>query len=395
MNKFLVIALSVVLGAVPVHAIPVTKAGTQPYALVRTLQNLQERIALGSRPAHKLQAKLLDHIAEKFARVPPSVWMLPKNARAAIAFVLSGGHPAAVRHLTKQGAFDPEYAVLLQGALAYADGRRDEAVRILGKVDEGALPPSLGGHLALVKSALIRSTDLKKAMLHLNKAQLLMPASLVEESALRRGIVLSGEDGDRERFLRFAQHYLRRFNHSVYLPDFRLNFARLAVSLDVISMPNGRQNLQNLLGQLDSNDRRELYLDIGRLALTKGDRKLALFSASKAKELSVKPSRDYLRAQAYGAAAGILTANRMQAVEDLNVIDRHLLAPADRHIVNAALQLAAELTRLPKPAHARLDAFRVHGEEMGGEAASKVSPVMARAANLFGEVDSLIKEYTQ
>ena len=69
---------------------------------MRTLQILQEQIAHGNAAAQAAQPKLMAHIAERFLAADPAVWREPRNARAGVLFVLSGGKPAVMRAVLKK-----------------------------------------------------------------------------------------------------------------------------------------------------------------------------------------------------------------------------------------------------------------------------------------------------
>ena len=63
----------------------------EPYQLVRSLQSLQDQIARGDLEAHNAQPALLKRLGEKLATADSAVWKDPRNSRAAVTFLLSGG----------------------------------------------------------------------------------------------------------------------------------------------------------------------------------------------------------------------------------------------------------------------------------------------------------------
>ena len=69
----------------------------EPYQLVRTLQALQDEIARGNLEAHNAQPGLLKRLGEEFQKADPGVWKDPRNSRAVVTFLLSGGSPQVVR----------------------------------------------------------------------------------------------------------------------------------------------------------------------------------------------------------------------------------------------------------------------------------------------------------
>lgn len=381
------------VAAVGAEARPVGLLKEQPFVYIRTLQSLQARVALGSASAQRLQIRLLGHIAQRFTEMPLSVWTSPKNAGSAVIFVLSGGQPDTVRHLGADGLLPTPYDRLLNGALAYVDGRREEAIKLLQGVDDSVLPDAVAGHLALIKSVLVRNSDVKQARASLDRARLLMPATLIEEAALRRGIVLSGEDGDRDGFISRSSQYLRSYNRSVYLAEFEKNFARMVVTLQFAALPDAAQRLEQLIHPLVDGERRRLYLEIARIAVIKGASELARLAAGKAVELSTPDSKARLRAQVYLAAAGVVTEHRAEALEAFRSLKIHTLGPGDRAIVAAARKLAAEVERLPSGVGR--GGAGPHGDT--AVAAAEPGPdgepeVFARARELFAEVDAMVKE---
>ncbi len=395
MRRLAIILAGLVVFGATAQARPAGPAKGQPFVLMRTLQNVQERIAHGSPVALKLQNKLLVHMAREFSHMPMSVWALPKNAASAVGYVLSGGYPDAVRHLHDDQALAAPFDRLLDGALAFADGRRKEAQAAFAGIDETGLPPALAGHVALIKAVLQRNQDVKAAMRHIDRARLLMPATLVEEAALRRGVTTAGDDGDRERFLTYADDYLRRFERSVYLPDFQSKFAHVAVVVDLGAMPGAGEHIDRLVESLPPDGQRRFLLELGRVAVVTGDAVLARAGAERALSLSLPGSRDQLRARAYGAAADVVTERRAAAVAALNSLDLSRLDGSDRALVRSALGLAAEVTRLPAIEHSSGVPAKTGSDALDDGAPPEMPAVLARAQSLLGEVDSLIEEASQ
>ncbi|MEH0071242.1 hypothetical protein V6L77_14355 [Pannonibacter sp. Pt2-lr] len=196
-----------------VAALPQASA---PYEMVRTLQMLQGQVAQGNTQAHLAQRTLLQHMNEMFLAAPPSTWADARNARAAVIHLLSGGHPDVIRKLLTLKAAPAVEEDLMRGALAYVDGRPEEARRLLSGYDPMDMAPNLGGQVALVRSALEVADNPKEAMRLLAIARLLMPGTLVEEAALRREVFVAGKLGDIEGFQSLSIRYLRRFRGSIY-----------------------------------------------------------------------------------------------------------------------------------------------------------------------------------
>jgi len=95
--RTIVIVLAMGIGAA--DAQQVDDASRPPYQMVRSLQMLQDQIARGDLEAHNAQPALLKRIGDSFLKVDASSWKEPRNSRAAVTFLLSGGAPQVIATL--------------------------------------------------------------------------------------------------------------------------------------------------------------------------------------------------------------------------------------------------------------------------------------------------------
>lgn len=321
----------------------------QPYAMLRTLQSLQERIAHGDIRAHEGQRALITRVAETFLRADPADFADPRNANAAVSFVLGGGPPIVLERML---ALDPAPAVdpdLLAGALAYVHGREEDARERLAGFDPRALPGYLGAQIAIARSALIVREDAAEAVRLLSLARLLAPGTLAEEAALRREIFVEGQRGELERLEFLAVQYLRRYRNSVYAGNFRQRFITLLATLDFAESVEDFLRLENVLAQMDGEGKRDLYLFFARHALLSGRLDLARYASERAAGFSAGDSEEEERARFYFAAAQIVTPAYEPAVEILLALDPDRLPEADIPVLEAAMVTAAAIGR---PLHA-------------------------------------------
>lgn len=321
----------------------------QPYAMLRTLQSLQERIAHGDIRAHEGQRALITRVAETFLRADPADFEDPRNANAAVSFVLGGGPPIVLERML---ALDPAPAVdpdLLAGALAYVHGREEDARERLAGFDPRALPGYLGAQIAIARSALIVREDAAEAVRLLSLARLLAPGTLAEEAALRREIFVEGQRGELERLEFLAVQYLRRYRNSVYAGNFRQRFITLLATLDFAESVEDFLRLENVLAQMDGEGKRDLYLFFARHALLSGRLDLARYASERAAGFSAGDSEEEERARFYFAAAQIVTPAYEPAVEILLALDPDRLPEADIPVLEAAMVTAAAIGR---PLHA-------------------------------------------
>ena len=136
----------------------------EPFELVRSLRVVQDEIAKGSSEAHIAQRRLMTSISDDLATVAADRWNEPRNVRAAILFVLSGGDPRILRSVLGLDRQPAAAETLMRGALAYAEGRSGEASEHLSGIEARALDPGIAGTVALVQAALAAKAAPMKAM---------------------------------------------------------------------------------------------------------------------------------------------------------------------------------------------------------------------------------------
>jgi len=227
----------------------------EPFELVRSMQSLQDQVVRGNTRAHAAQRELLGRIAEQFEAVDAQKWKDPKNARAAVVFVLSGGNARVLQKLIRNGTGADIGEKLLKGALAYGEGRLEEAAELLGGIEARKLDPGMAGHVAYVQGELAAKKEPVKALAHLDDARLLSPGTIVEEAALRRQIALLAAAG-RADYELLATQYLRRFPSSVYAGGFRQQFAAAIAAHTNAGEPGRIARLESMLGGVEQADRR-------------------------------------------------------------------------------------------------------------------------------------------
>lgn len=321
-----------------------------PVQMLRTLQLMQDQIAVGSTEAHIGQRGLLAILDSRFMELASEIWRDDKNVRAAIAFVLSGGSPQLLRKLLEMS--DPgiptEDRPLVEGTLAYVEGREEEAKGKLLPVNVQVLPPMLGAQLALVQSALIVRADAKKSSDLLDFVRLQAPGTLLEEGALRRQVFVASQTGDVKKFLALSSGYLRRYRHSIYAGNFRQRLASALTRIDFGKSPMLFDSVVDMLMELDPEARRDLYLLSARSSIDQGQTYSARILAEKAIELSEGDAASTARAKLYRAAAMIVSPGAIgSAVDDLKRVDREKLSASDAALLDSALSMAGQIRVLP------------------------------------------------
>jgi chemotaxis protein MotC len=327
------------LAATPEPAAP----SGEPYELVRSLQAVQDGIANGDTTAQRGHLALIRQIGERFLAADPNVWSNPQNGQAVVVYLLSGGTPQLVRKLPREKLNLDER--LFNGALAYVEGRQDEARELLKDVDPRAIPLSLSGQIALVQGTLLASTEASRAIARLDDARLLSPGTLVEEAALRREILLVGQAEDFDKFEFLTLAYTHHYRSSIFEGDFWQRFSsaltRSSLALDERRFPR----LSALLDQMEPASRLKVYLAISRTALVRGRLPVARLAGERALALSADSLADAERAHLFRGAARALADDYEAGLAELKAVDRSKLPERDGQLLNAALQLALDIRK--------------------------------------------------
>jgi chemotaxis protein MotC len=263
---------------------------------------------------------------------------------------------------------------VLDGAVAYVEGRPDEARARLGGIKTRDLPATIAAEIALVQSALVAQNDTKAAMERLDEARLLMPGTLVEEAALRREIFVAGQADDFDKFEALAQQYFRRFRHSIYAGNFRQRLALAVARFSLVQQPDRFPRLVALLDQLDGTGQRTLYLLIARTALVRGKVEMADLAAERLLGLTEEGSPERERAWFYRAAARVVTDVHEEAFLDLQKIEVARLPERDAELLRAALAVGRNVRKALPPA--------AEQQDRSGEAQTSMRPRIDFSASL-------------
>ncbi|MBF9195891.1 chemotaxis protein MotC [Microvirga terrestris] len=321
-----------------------------PLQMVRTLHLMQDQIATGSTEAHIGQRGLLGVLDTRFMELEPEVWQNGKNIHAAVSFVLSGGNPGLLRKLLELGSsvVTENDRPLVEGALAYVEGREEAAYNALMSLDPRTFPPTMSAQLALVQSALVVRKDPAKSDDLLDFVRLQAPGSLLEEAALRRQVFVASQTGHVEKFQSLATGYLRRFRHSVYAGNFRQRLASASTRIDFGQDKSRFDGFVIMMKELEPEARRDLYLLTARASVEQGFTKSARLLSEEAQKLVEGDLVSASRAKLYRAASMITSPENIKAAaEDLRQIDRSLLPASDVALLDSAMAMAEHIQTMP------------------------------------------------
>ena len=301
----------------------------EPFLQMRMLQSLQGQTAKGSTQAFKAQRSLIELMNRSFKDAPAYSWRDPRNARAAVLLLLSGGHPSVGSALLEMKPGPEIDRRLLEGALDYIEGRKAAAYEKLTSINPLDLEAGLGSQIALVQAVLFLPHELHEALAAVDKARLLMPGSLVEEAALRRGVSVAAALGDTRLFQTYALQYLRHYRDSIYSNDFHRRFGLAMRHFGDSHDKDSFDNLNVTIAEFDLDSRRRFYLLLSYASLVQGNLDLAHKAAGAALPLSMDHTEDRARAQLY-LAGSMLEADRLDdALKYLWAVKRGDLSERD------------------------------------------------------------------
>lgn len=366
-----------------------TAPSGEPVELVRALQAVQDGIANGDTAAHASHIALIRQIGEKFLAADASVWSNPQNGQAVVIYLLSGGAPQIVRKLPRDKINVDSR--LFDGALAYVEGRQDEARDLLKDIKPRTISSGMGGQVALVQGALFARSEASLAIERLDDARLLLPGTLVEEAALRREILLVGQAEDFNKFEFLTLAYIRHYRNSVYAGDFWQRFST-GLTQSSLALDDRRfARIAALLEQVERASRLKLYLVIARGALVRGKLTVTRLAGERALTLSADATPDRERAHFYRAASRVLTDEYDGGFAELKALDRAKLAERDVLLLNATLQLALDVRKPIAGPTAAMSADKPPLTPARIDLASS-NAMLARAQTQLGELELLTKD---
>lgn len=333
------------LGSEPGRAFSQSQDNLMPYAMLRSLQFVQDSVAMGDHSASEMQRFLLQTIDERLKSAPSAIFKDPRNVDAALVYAMSGGNPATLELLVARdvdGNFDSRVADILR---KYLSGKGTLVAQSIAAMVPEYRGKRIGAYLALIGGNVTIPRDPVAALGFYDIARLEAPGTIVEEAALRRSLAIAVEDGDAARGVDYAQRYARRFLHSPYASQ----FADLLVSLVVKRADSiSEEAIQETFAMMDMERQKEAYLRLSRLAAISGRDSLARMAALKAKALSpALPGEPEVQANLYESLSNIGTPDVVSAIETIGQIPEAQLSDRDRALREAARAIAEQVVRPP------------------------------------------------
>jgi chemotaxis protein MotC len=174
------------LGSEPGRAFSQSQDNLMPYAMLRSLQFVQDSVAMGDHSASEMQRFLLQTIDERLKSAPSAIFKDPRNVDAALIYAMSGGNPATLELLVARdvdGNFDSRVADILR---KYLSGKGTLVAQSIAAMVPEYRGKRIGAYLALIGGNVTIPRDPLAALGFYDIARLEAPGTIVEEAALRR-----------------------------------------------------------------------------------------------------------------------------------------------------------------------------------------------------------------
>ena len=343
----------------------------EPYEIALAFRKSQDESAFGVDGEDGARAKLFREFAEAVSLAPRSSWERLRNRQAIVWYLLAGGSPEAVRDIVLRLKLSSSERALMEGALASADGRDEDARSLLNTVDARSLPSCLGAIVALAQAR--SAQDITQKMRFLNVARLLNPGSLVEEAALRQEILVAADARDYARFTSLAQRYFVRFPKSVFAKAFGRRVVTALVELWTDGDDKAKRDLVVALPCPAPDDCAGLLLTLARESLIRGNLHSARWAAQRAVADLREDDPMRKRASFYEAAASVFVGDQASLAK-LRVLDTHSLSSLERALLEGVLAMA--------------EGVRKEGAEAIGAADQSLTPGMQVAVDRLAAAEA-------
>ena len=313
------------------------------YKLVRSLEDVQDKIVAGDIKAADMQRFLIGMIDRRLRTAGPDEFNDLRNVDAAMIYAMSGGNPATLDTLIShdaRGNFDTR---LTNALLMYLGGKGGSANKTLDEIVPEYKNTAIGPYLALVTANVVMQKKPDIALKYFDWARLALPGTIVEEAALRRSLIITVKQNNIESSIRLARLYLSRFPNSPYAAQVAEQVVTL---IDAHYDKIGNDRIAQTLVWLDGPRQQDIYLRIARKAAVTGRFDFAHWAAGNALALSNgKDDNPAKLAQLYLNLSSVPTADIAEVKGAFAKIPDEILGPDERRLRDAGAFILSEVER--------------------------------------------------
>lgn len=306
------------------------------------------------------QAKIAPRIDGCIASLSAEDWKQQRNYRAAVIYVLAGGGSARLRQLLQDHVIEEKDPPLLTASLAFADGDRQSAIKLMSSIDVRSYPPILAGHLALVRGGLLLGVDNKEAARSLAYARLMMPGSQVEEAALRREIAISDPSVEPDRYMLLARRYQFIYSHSPFATKY---WQALTAALPKMGLGGRLDESDELFKAAPAGFGFEYHVALARTSIQMS-RPDVLKAQTQAAATFADSAQAKERMKLYQAALRVMVGDSAASDSDLKNIDASSLNREEAVILKTLRSVGARLGAGDEPPPAQATTASHDQDEM-------------------------------
>lgn len=376
------------------------------YKMVRSLENVQDRIVGGDIKATDMQRFMLNQIDKRLRAATSKDFRDLRNVDAAMIYAMSGGNPATLDLLVSrdaEGNFDNR---VTNAVLLYMGGKGGMATKLLEDLVPEYQTTAIGPYLALVAANAVMRKKPEKALEYFGWARLLLPGTIVEEAALRRSLMVTVRQNDVKESKKLARRYLTRFPLSPYAAQVADQFVKLVSAHE---QDFSDDDIAQILSIMPPRRKQEVYLRIARAATISGKMDLAHKAAKKAIELS--DGKDDVQKKLAELYLGLsdISGGKLAAVKSAFAkIPDEMLGPRERRLRDAGQFILSEVEKQPSldsltqadnhkvtpdtmptaPAQSRVSA----GGAGNGKPQDKIDAFLSKGQSQLEAIDAMIKK---
>lgn len=306
----------------------------------------QDRVVAGEASR---QAKIAPRIESCISSLSAEDWKQQRNYRAAVIYVLAGGGSTRLKRLLQDHTIEEKDPPLLTASLAFADGDRQNATKLMSALDVRSYPPILAGHLALVRGGLLIGVDNKEAARSLAYARLMMPGSQVEEAALRREIAITDPSIEMDRYLLLARRYQFIYSHSPFATKY---WQALTGALSKVGLGGQLVALDELFKAAPAGYGFEFHAALARTSIQMS-RPDVLKAQTQAAAAFVEGAQAKERMKLYQAALRVMGGDSAASDSDLQDVNASYLNREEAMILKTLRSVGARLGAGDEPTPAQ------------------------------------------
>ena len=302
-----------------------------------------------------------------------------------IAYTLSGGRPIFAKRILVSKKLSKLQTSLLNGVVEFEQGEKKKADELLSPIDAMQFKPLVAAHLLMVQAELGDTASYETRRAKLAQAADMALGTLLEESAIRRSVVLAAQAGVASDFHYWSDRYLRRFSNSLYRGDFLNSYINALSTFESKKLPLALSRVDDVYARLPLDIKIHFLSELQSNALRQGLPRLCNYAGRKSRELSVENSAAPDRLILYSIACGIGERNA-EVQSQLSQVNDGDLSENDRQLRTAVglLQRGIEYQAV-KPVDA------VYGPSLPYPQFDSVKALTARVTQQIESTDRTIK----